>query len=372
MSIAMMNSLTQIYVLTIASLKMYYRNKQAIFFSIVIPIFIILIFGAIFQNSTQQFDLAIVDNAHTSASSSLISTFKTTKAFKITQGSYAAEYTQLNEGNVDLILEIPQGFTLNPTNTSTLTGLFNQEQAQNAQTAFLIINNILAQYNDSIYTHISGHTVPAYIHLQEKGIQTNNLGAIDFLIPGIIAFSIMQTGIFNVAFAFTTMKKTGALKRLQATPAKPLNFILSQAISRLILSLLQVGILLTIGIQFFHLHMYGSLIAFFIFVLLGSIIFLSIGFAIAGYSKDENQVAPIANVISLPMTFLSGVFFSRSLMPPFLSNLTQYFPLTYLADALRQIANNGVSILQLKGDLLGLLIWAIIAMIIAVKLFKWE
>ena len=99
---------------------------------------------------------------------------------------------------------------------------------------------------------------------------------------------------------------------------------------------------------------------------------MGFGFGIAGWAKNEDQAAPVANLVSLPMTFLSGVFFSRDAMPDLLRTITDYLPLTYINDALRRITNDGVGIAQIGGDLLGMGAWAAIAFAIAVLLFRWE
>ena len=106
--------------------------------------------------------------------------------------------------------------------------------------------------------------------------------------------------------------------------------------------------------------------------ILGGIIFLSIGFALSGISKSEDQVAPLANLISLPMMLLSGVFFSRSSLPGFAHVITDFFPLTYLADGLRAIAIEGAGLGDLLPQLTGLAVWCIITVFIAIRAFRWE
>jgi ABC-2 type transport system permease protein len=96
------------------------------------------------------------------------------------------------------------------------------------------------------------------------------------------------------------------------------------------------------------------------------------GFSVAGWAKNEDQAAPVANLLSLPMTFLSGVFFPRDAMPELLQRITDFLPLTYLSDALRKIANDGAGIGDIGPDLLGLAVWAVISFVVAVRLFSWE
>src|SRR3990167_5890502 len=187
-----------------------------------------------------------------------------------------------------------------------------------------------------------------------------------------MAMSVMQTALFSVAFGFVQLKKRGVLRRLKATPTRPGYFIAGEVGSRLMITVLQMAILFGIGVGFFHLHVVGSLFDALVLILFGSLVFLAIGFAVAGWAKDENQAAPLANLIALPMLFLSGVFFPRGAMPEILQKITDYLPLTYLADGTREIINNGASLWMVRGDILGLLVWGIIVYLIAIRLFRWE
>ena len=106
--------------------------------------------------------------------------------------------------------------------------------------------------------------------------------------------------------------------------------------------------------------------------LVGGAVFISIGFAISGWAKSEEVAAPIANVIALPMMFLSGVFFPREAMPQVLQGVTDYLPLTYLADALRSVAIDGATLWSQWPNLIGLAVWLTVSFVLAVRLFRWE
>jgi len=203
-------------------------------------------------------------------------------------------------------------------------------------------------------------------------VNSKNLTAIDFLVPGLIAQSIMQLGIFGVAFAFVSQKVTGVLKRILATPIRVYDIIIAEGFARIIISFLQIAILIGVSVAAYNLKVVGNLFAVGVLALMGIIIFQSIGFAIAGYAKDENQVAPLAQVITLPMLLLSGVFFSRDIFPAWLKSITDFFPLTYLADGMREIMNNGSGLDVVGKDFIGLLVWMVISFILAYKLFRWE
>jgi len=356
--------------LTVASLKMYFRNVTAVFFTMFIPIILVIIFGLLNSgDNSGSIHIALTNNSKTELASKFEDSLKNIKAFKVDEMSQKDARDQLGKGKVDLQVVIPTDFGtvvgtgLKP---STVASYYNQNKPGSGQTAGLIIGQIMSQYNAQITK------APQVFVLKNTGVKTNDLNYIDFLLPGIIAMTIMQLGIFSVAFGFISFKTSGALRRMQATPLHPVNFLAAQSVTRVIIGIAQVLILLGIGIYAFNMHLIGSLFNMLVMALIGTVTFLAFGFGIAGWAKDENQAAPVANLISFPMLFLSGTFFPRESFPEYLKKITDVLPLTYLADGLRRIANEGATLWTVRGDILGLAIWAIIAFIIAVRVFKWE
>jgi ABC-2 type transport system permease protein len=130
--------------------------------------------------------------------------------------------------------------------------------------------------------------------------------------------------------------------------------------------------MVAVGMIFFKLHFEGNLLNLFAIGILGAIVFLGMGFAVAGVSKSEDQVAPLANLLVFPMMLLSGIFFSRSNLPGFIHSITNFFPLTYLADAMRSIAIDGANLISVWPQIIGLTVWAVLSIIVAVKMFRWE
>src|SRR3989441_79193 len=150
------------------------------------------------------------------------------------------------------------------------------------------------------------------------------------------------------------------------------DFFFSQLVTRLTTVALQIVVLLAVGFFVFHFHFAGNLLYLLIVGIIGGGIFLAMGLAISGASKSEETAAPIANLVSLPLMFLSGIFFSRSNMPEWLQTITQYSPLTYVSDALRSISVDGASLWTVRTDLLGIFVWLAITVVVATRLFKWE
>jgi ABC-2 type transport system permease protein len=357
--------------MTIASMKMYFRNKTALFFSLFFPIVFIVVFGLIFNHQSSSFKVDVVYQNKTPQATSFVDSLgKNVSALKFTEVTSDQAATDLNKGNSDLALTIPATFGTQVDSHPAKAQILAQYSASSPQTglaAVQIVSQFVSIANDSI-----SHT-PQILTLRAEGVNTKNLSYIDFLLPGMVGLSVMQLGIFSVAFAFVSYKSTGMLRRIQATPVHPGIFLFSQGFTRLIMAVLQTAILVTIGTAFFSFHLSAaSYLPFVITALLGSIIFMAIGFAIAGWAKNEDQAQPVAQLIQFPMMFLSGTFFPRDGFPHVLQVITGFLPLTFLTDGLRDIANNGAGLWAIRSDLLGLLVWAIVAGAIAVRLFHWE
>ena len=349
--------------LTVASLKMYFRQKEAIIWSILLPLFMIVLFGFVKFGGLGHIHLGIVNEAGNS-SAKLIEGLKAVKILDITEGSKDEELKEMERGERELVLVIPASYS--PSSPGTLLAYSNDAKPQEAQVGALMLQRVL----DEMVFEQSPPGNRLLVKVQP--VSSRNLTYIDFLLPGVLSMSIMQMGVFGVAFGFVSLKKRGILRRLWVTPINPNDFIIAQVITRMIVLVLQTLVMIGIGMLFYNLHFIGNMFSVLLIGALGAVVFLSIGFALAGISKSEDQVAPMANVVALPMMLLSGIFFSRNNLPGFIHTLTGFFPLTYLADGMRSIAIDGASLIQVWPQLAGLAIWSVIAVFIAVKMFRWE
>ncbi|MFN0157053.1 MAG: ABC transporter permease [Bacteroidota bacterium] len=349
--------------LTVASVKMLFRQKEAIIWSVLFPLFMILLFGFVNFGGMGSVELGVINEAGPDGEA-FIHELGKVSSIELSNGTRKVELEQLTKGERDAVVVVPQGFSSR--SSDTLLTFVNEGKPRETQLAVLILQRVL----DEIAFQQS--PPPARIRLKQQAVQSRNLNYIDFLLPGIISMSIMQMGIFGVAFGFVSLKKRGILRRLWVTPISPGDFILAQMATRLVLVMMQIVVLVGVGYLFFDLHFVGNVWEMFVVGILGAVVFLAIGLALAGISKSEDQVAPLANVISLPMMLLSGVFFSRSNLPDFIRAITDFFPLTYLADGMRSIAIDGATLTQVGPQILGLAVWAVITCVLAIKAFRWE
>ncbi len=349
--------------LTVASLKMFTRQKEAIIWTMLLPLFMVFLFGFVSFEGLEPIRIGVA-GAKDEQAGRLVGRLGEVRTVQVTRGEESSELAQLKAGKRHLVLVLPEEF--DPAGGPELRVLVNDGKPEETQLGLVILRKVL---DDATF---GMHSAPERIPMTIQLVASRRSSYIDFLLPGVLSLAIMQSGIFGVAFGFVSLRKRGVLRRLSVTPMRPQDFIAAQVTMRLMVLLAQIVLLVGVGIVFFDLQFMGRLLDLFAMGLLGGAVFLAIGFFLAGIAKTEDQVVPLANVVSLPMMLLSGVFFSRSNLPEPVRLVTEFFPLTYLADGMRSIVLEGSTLPTLWLQLAGLGLWSIVSIWLAVKVFRWE
>lgn len=192
----------------------------------------------------------------------------------------------------------------------------------------------------------------------------------NYVLPGIIAMTIMQGGIYGLAYWMVDLKSRGIIKRLMATPIKQWQLALSLISARLVIVVAQTVILTLLGVFIFKADFAGNILSSLILVLLGGAIFLCLGLIISGFAKSYDTAAPITSAVGLPLTFLGDIFYPISSLPHGLQMFAKILPITYLADGLRQSYLYPFNFNAIGFDILILTGWLILILLVTVKVFK--
>ncbi|MBX4187911.1 MAG: ABC transporter permease [Candidatus Doudnabacteria bacterium] len=342
-----------------SSLKMFVRNRQALFFTMFFPVILMTLLGLLAFDNFPKIDVGVVVTAPpTSGTQKFVDQLKQIPAFDVTVGTERSEKEAIEKGDRSSVLIIPGDFFPEGAPTSPdpkkLVLLKDANNLQQASTVQSIISQILDK------TTLSITNAPTLFTLESREINSQNFKYIDFLVPGIVSLSIMQMAVFSVAFVFVDYKEKGVLKRLLATPMKPYQFVTANVVTRLLVSVVQAGLLIAIGVIVFKAHLVGSPFVLLPVVLLGAIMFLGLGFTISGFANTIETVPAIANLVVFPMMFLGGAFFAIDSMPDWLQSIANYLPLTFLSTAVRSVMLDGASLSDIQHNLLWMGIWAVI------------
>jgi ABC-type multidrug transport system permease subunit len=194
---------------------------------------------------------------------------------------------------------------------------------------------------------------------------------IDFLIPGLLGMNLMNSGMWGIGFALVDMRQRKLLKRFVGTPMRRGDFLLALLSSRLVLMIIEIGLLLTLGVIVFHMKVLGSLFAILLLGAAGAVCFGGVGLLTASRAQKIESVSGLMNLVMMPMWIFSGVFFSYERFPAVIQPLIKVLPLTALNDALRASILEGTPLIQQWPRLLVMLLWGGISFALALKWFRW-
>jgi ABC-2 type transport system permease protein len=195
---------------------------------------------------------------------------------------------------------------------------------------------------------------------------------VDWLFPGILGMNLMFGCIFGVGYVVLRYRKTGFLKRLNATPLTAFEFLTAQVLSRLVLTAVVTSILF-VGIgTLINFHVAGSMLLLLLLMLLGALSMIALGLTVAARVSSEEMVGGILNMLSWPMMLLSGVWFSLEGSPEWVRWIAQIFPLTHLLDAARAVMIDGAGIAAISNHLIYLTVTAVAFLAFGAWSFRWR
>jgi ABC-2 type transport system permease protein len=352
--------------------KRLFRDKVAIFFVFIFPVMFLLIFGSIFSGDNNiSFKVALLAESNNQFTTSFVDEIKNNDVFDVDEKitSLDAAKEKMNRGTLDAVIILPATFgdvgqAGYPTGQATV--LYDQTSTQAGQTLASIMQSIFTEINAKFVTTKTPFTV------KTESTATKGLTQFDYTFAGLLGFTMLSLGVFGPTSVFPRLKQKGVLRRYRTTTLKVWQYFVANVLSNGFTGVLSVGLMFVVAIVVFDLQMRCDYLSFLIMILLGATLMFGIGLAIGGWAKNENQAAPLAQMVALPMMFLSGVFFPTFLMPEFLQRITQFIPLTPVVDGFRMIVTEGMTIFEIGPQVALILIWTVIIYAIAFKVFRWE
>lgn len=335
-----------------ANLRMLVRDRGALFLSLVLPILFMVIFGLIFGSAgDQKLDVALAGRGP------LASALAQTPALNVHELSPAAARQKVVDGRY-------QGAVVVSGAQATL--YYSNTYA--AQAAML--RGVVQGVADAV--NLAAASRPHVVELRARSVDSSALRYIDFLVPGLLAMALSQSAVFGVAGTLVSWRERGIFRRLKVTPLPLAEFGLVRLVTHLVVALAQAAVLLVVGRLFFGVHLGIDVAALVPLVAAGALCFIAIGFLVGALARTQEAASIAANVITLPMVFLAGVFFSLDTAPGWLRETARFLPLTYLADGLRDVAIRGHSIGQTLPDLAVLVGVGLAVALASVRVFRWE
>ncbi|VVB57848.1 ABC-2 family transporter protein [Candidatus Anstonella stagnisolia] len=195
---------------------------------------------------------------------------------------------------------------------------------------------------------------------------------IDFLLPSMLALIIFQGATMGLGRAIAGERKDGSLTRVFLTPTSNVTIILGTQIFYLLLETIRSSMIILVAIILFGVSISGNMLDIVAVIALFAFGSTGIGMVLSVLTKNQEQYMALGMLISMPIMFLSGVFFPVQTMPPILQSVAEYLPVTYAADALRGVMIKGFQLYAVVPDLLALAAFGAITLVASLLLFKRE
>jgi ABC-2 type transport system permease protein len=354
--------------LTRASLISTFRSPQSTFFSFVIPIVLIWIFGSLGGNGAVSVDVALEKTADTTNAFYLALEHNPGLHF-IDQRKTDIE-DQLTKGRIAAIIDIKPNADSTKHSKYEVHLRTSSASQRNFQQVYSAIKATVSEMDRQVFPENKSIAV-----ITQSTIQGTEYKNIDFILPGMIGFSLIGAAVFGIAFLFYSLRDTLVLKRIYSTPIKREYIILGESFSKVIFNMIAVVTLIVFGhfvYGFYLAHGWFTFFDILILSFLALLVFMGFGFFISAIAKNQNIIPIYANLFMFPQYFLSGTFFPKSLLPHFLQPVIQALPLTALNDALRNVAFEGASLSSCWLQIIILVVWGIVIYALTAKVFRWE
>jgi len=344
------------------------RDRGTLFWLFAFPALFVVIFGLAFgQESIGPFRVGLVADEATPEGLALAQAFGDIDVLDASRGSLDSELAALRDGDRYAVVAVaPAPAAASGAATATEVVVYVDPSRS---TAAQIVQPIVRQVIGGVNQRLAG--APPALVVEERSVRSTDLRFVDYFLPGVIGFSIMQAGMF-AAIPFVQLRVTRVLKRFAATPLSRGAVIASQAVTRLLMAMVQTAVLLLIGRLLFDVHIGNNIPGMVLFVLLGGLAFLCLGLAVSGLARTEESVPALVQAVSFPMMFLAGVFWPIENFPGPVQAVSRVLPLNFLGDGLRQVMVGGAALDPLWVDYLVLAGWAQGAGLLAGRLVKWE
>ncbi len=310
----------------------YFRSPSSIFWSIVYPVILILLFGAMFGRTIDtNYTLDVYDLDNSTESIALINDLDDLPG--LTLNVIEEDVNQIDEWireeNIVILLEIPDtwGLRVSLNQTSNLTVYFDPSSAT-AKIILEIVEEVVSTQNINLLT------IDVKYDLLLENLYTNELSFIDSLVPGIIMITISTIALFTSLSYDLEEKRSGILQKLATTPANKFEWIISKQIWQIFLAIL-AGLLTVLFALIFNFNAGSLHPLMLVYIVFGTMTFSGIAMILVRVITNPDGVIIASVLITIPQILLSGALVPLDSFPELLQFISRIFPLYYLTEGMR-------------------------------------
>ncbi|MEO5833434.1 MAG: ABC transporter permease [Nakamurella sp.] len=351
--------MTGFVALALAMLKGFYRDRLTLFFTVFFPLFFILIFGVVFGGG---------------------GTASKQKLIPVGDVAFITALPAQARAGFDEVFDLQPAEGLDAALAAVRTGdaAAAVEQRGDAlvvhvsradQVAAATVQGVLSSFVDT--TNLAVAQVQPTYSLQVTQVEDESLKGIQYVAPGMISYGITIGATFGAALTLITWRNSKLLRRLRLAPVATGAVVGARVVVSLVVAVFQLVLLIGVS-MLLGLRLSGAWYMAIPLTIAGTLAFLAIGLLVGSIAKTSEGGSGLANLITLPMGFLSGAFIPLIAAPGWLIVISKIMPMGYLVSGLSDVLVRGQGPSSALLPILILLGFAAGLTFIATRLFRWD
>lgn len=328
-----MNSIIGI---AVKDVRTFFRERGTIFWTIAFPVMILLLFTAIFGRDIPfSANIGVVDNDGTAVTAAIIAGLNSSSGpFVVKSFTNQTEaLTELNATNIRALVKFPTYFTQSLVFRNATVSLVVDET--NPEVAELVSNgvrSVLSEY----YKHAFNYTDPITV-VEEAAVFGQKIGYKENIVPGMLTYPLLFSSMVVSTGAIVFEREKGTLKKIRASPTPPINMLIGKALAALFQTSISIVIMSVLAVILLGPNLNWNIPLLVPVLFFGSMNGIALGLIISCIGRSPQEASNAATTVAIVLQFFTGMYFPIDYLPTYMQQIGRFIPMTYAAQALRDI-----------------------------------
>lgn len=318
--------------------KIFFRERGTLFWTIAFPVMILLLFSAIFGREIPfNANIGIVDynNDQGGISSNIVSALNASRIFTIRNFTDKTEaLNELKSANVRAVITIPENFTqdLFSTGHANISLVVDETTPDVARLVRDAVKTVFTEFNKQF----ENRTQPITVN-EETPIEHEKIGYKESIVPGMLTYPLLFSSMVVSTGAIVYEREKGTLKKIRASPARPLNVLLGKTLAALFQTAIAIIIMSVLAVVLLGPKLNWNIPLLIPIMFLGSMNGIALGLIISCIGRAPQEASNAATTMAIVLQFFTGMYFPIEYLPDYLQQIGKFIPMTYASQALRDI-----------------------------------
>jgi len=356
--------------IAVKDVKTFFREKGTLFWTIAFPVLILLLFNAIFGREIPfTANIGVVDYDQTDITKNIITGLNNTQVFNVKNFENKTEsLKELNASNLRAVITFPKDFTYNLT-TGKLASVLMAVDETNPDVARIVRDGIQTFFSEFYKNFNKNYSEPISI-IEETTVKRVSIGYKEYILPGVLCYPLLFSSMVASTGAIVYEREKGTLKRVRASPIRPINMLLGKTLAALFQTAISIVIIAILAYFLLAPKVNWNIPLLLPILFLGAMNGIAIGLLISCIGRSPQEASNAATTIGIILQFFTGMYFPFEYLPSYLQGIGSVIPMTYATHAVRNIMIQNAVLTDILHPMITLVISAIILYTVGILLYR--